>query len=123
MAKHYSFPVGTQVGVIRGVSLQGVYTVTKINGNVCEITRDSDGYVRTFSNRNGCEKHQYGTDPHYSTAELLDIDRYEQLVANREKQQQQDHLWKCIAEAAARKNLAALQDLTSQLEKLVTKLW
>lgn len=119
--KFYDLQKGSKVGVIKhgswgNVSQQGLYTVTKCNGAVCEITRESDGYVRTFSNRTGCEKHSYGTDSRYNTAELISVDRYESLLEKRKADQLRESLWTSVAEAANRKNLVVLRDLIGQLE-------
>lgn len=121
--KYYDLQKGAKVGVITyysagrsGVHQQGIYTVTKCNGAVCEITRESDGYVRTFSNRTGCEKHSYGTSSRYNTAQLISTDRYESLTIQKQQDALRDNLWKSAAEAANRKNLSVLRDLIGQLE-------
>lgn len=118
--KFYNFSAGDKVGVIKTggyyghVSQQGVYTVTKCNGTVCEITRDSDGYVRSFSNRTGIEKNSYST--RYNTADIISLDRYEALLEKRKAETLRENLWASVAEAANRKNLAVLRDLIGQLE-------
>lgn len=117
--KFYDLQKGSKVGVIKhgswgNVSQQGVYTVTKCNGTVCEITRDSDGYVRSFSNRTGIEKNSYST--RYNTADIISLDRYEALLEKRKAETLRENLWASVAEAANRKNLAVLRDLIGQLE-------
>ena len=118
--KFYDFSAGDKVGVVKTggyyghVSQQGLYTVTKCNGAVCEITRDSDGYVRTFSNRTGIEKNSYSD--RYNTAQLISLERYEALLEKRKAETLRANLWASVAEAANRKNLAVLRDLIGQLE-------
>ena len=81
--KFYDLQKGSKVGVIKhgswgNTSQQGVYTVTKCNGTVCEITRDSDGYVRSFSNRTGIEKNSYSD--RYNTAQLISLSLVRQRI-------------------------------------------
>lgn len=121
--KFYELERGTKVGVIKTggyyghVSQHGIYTVTKCNGAVCEITRDSDGHVRTFSNRTGCEKRSYGgSDSRYNTAQLISVDRYQTMVDQRLAEKLRAELWASAVEAANTKNLRALRDLIGQLE-------
>lgn len=122
MNKVYDLQKGTKVGVIKhgswgSVSQQGVYTVTKCNGAVCEITRDSDGHVRTFSNRTGCEKRAYGgTDSRHNTAQLISLDRYEALSDQRKRAAEIAGLWKDAGEAVSRKNTVALRTILEMLE-------
>ena len=117
--KFYDFPAGSKVGVIKhgswgNVSQQGVYTVTKCNGTVCEITRDSDGYVRTFSNRTGIEKNSYSD--RYNTAQLISLDRYEALSDQRKHAAKIAGLWQDATEAVSRKNTVALRTILELLE-------
>lgn len=120
--KFYDIPVGTTVGVMKAgswgsVSLQGLYKVTKCNGNEVRITRESDGYIRTFSNRNGCEKHSYGTDSRYHSADIIDVDKYEKMVAQKAREQAINGLWTDIQQAVTRKNFSALKTLVAELER------
>ena len=118
--KFYDLPNGTKVGVIKTggyyghVSQQGVYTVTKCNGTVCEITRDSDGYVRSFSNRTGIEKNSYSD--RYNTAQLISLDRYEALSDQRKHAAKIAGLWQDATEAVSRKNTVALRTILELLE-------
>lgn len=122
VSKYYDLKVGDKVGVIKhgswgNTSQQGVYTVTKCNGTVCEITRDSDGYIRTFSNRTGCEKRSYGgTDSQYNTAQLISLDRYEALTDQRKHAAKIAGLWQDATEAVSRKNTVALRTILEMLE-------
>ena len=119
MNKFYDLQKGSKVGVIKhgswgNVSQQGVYTVTKCNGAVCEITRDSDGYVRTFSNRTGVEKNSYSD--RYNTAQLISVDRYEALSDQRKHAAKIAGLWQDATEAVSRKNTVALRTILELLE-------
>ena len=117
--KFYDLQKGSKVGVIKHgswghVSQQGVYTVTKCNGTVCEITRDSDGHVRTFSNRTGIEKNSYSV--RHNTAQLISVDRYEALSDQRKHAAKIAGLWQDASEAVSRKNTAALRTILELLE-------
>ena len=118
--KFYNFSAGEKVGVIKTggyyghVSQQGVYTVTKCNGTVCEITRDSDGYVRTFSNRTGVEKNSYSD--RYNTAQLISLDRYEAITDQQKHAAKIAGLWQDAGEAVSRKNTVALRTILELLE-------
>lgn len=117
--KFYDLPKGSKVGVIKhgswgNTSQQGVYTVTKCNGTVCEITRDSDGYVRSFSNRTGVEKNSYSD--RYNTAQLISLDRYEAITDQQKRAAEIAGLWQDAGEAVSRKNTVALRTILELLE-------
>lgn len=119
VSKFYNFSAGDKVGVIKhgswgNTSQQGVYTVTKCNGTVCEIARDSDGYIRTFSNRTGIEKNSYSD--RYNTAQLISLDRYEALSDQRKHAAKIAGLWQDAGEAVSRKNTVALRTILEMLE-------
>lgn len=117
--KFYDFPAGSKVGVVKTggyyghISQQGIYSVRKCNGTVCEIVRDSDGYVRSFSNRTGIEKNSYSD--RYNTAQLIPMDRYEAITERRKEKERIDGLWSDAAQAVQRKDAFALETILKQL--------
>lgn len=123
MTKVYEFKAGETIGVIKHggwgtMGLQGLYKVTKCNGNVIEIARESDGYVRTFSNRTGCEKRSYGTDSRYNSAQLVTSDRYVTYVTAKDREIVVRTKWTEVENAVSKKNLAALKTLIAELEAI-----
>ena len=121
MAKTYDYNANDTIGVIKygrwgNIMLQGLYKISKCNGNVVQITRESDGYTRTFSNRTGCEKHSYGTDSRYDSAQLVTVEYYNKLSNVRQREVEIRNTWKEIESAASKKNLADLKALVAKLE-------
>ena len=119
MSKHYDFPVGAEVGVIRssfsGTSNQGYYKVTKCNGTVCEVERISDGYKRSFSNRTGIERSCWSD--RYNTAKIVSIDEYNQIEAEHAKRNIERSLWIDARKAAEARDIKVLKELVARLEE------
>lgn len=112
----YKFAVGEVVGVMCSrYRPQGTYKVTKINGNVVELARESDGYVRTFSNRTGLEK-SITTVSRYHSASIVTMREHNAVQDRLQKQKDRAALWSELREAVSFKDLKEIKRLTALLE-------
>jgi len=114
----YNVKVGDTVGIVRmgtyGYMTQGLYEVTKANKAVVEVTRQADGYVRTFSNRTGLEK----GSTKYRSAEIVSKERVEAMDEKRRIENERAELFQMIGYAAQKKSLADIKVLVERLEGL-----
>jgi len=114
----YNVKVGDTVGIVRmgtyGYMTQGLYEVTKANKAVVEVTRQADGYERTFSNRTGLEK----GSTKYRSAEIVSKERVEAMDEKRRIENERAELFQMIGYAAQKKSLADIKVLVERLEGL-----
>lgn len=115
---HYNLKRGEQVGIIRygtwgDVSFQGTYIVTKCNMNVVEVKRESDGYVRSFSNRTGAEKNSGSR-----SADIISVEKYNAMKAREDARMNVGIKWAEIKELASKKDLDQLKKAIEELEAM-----
>jgi hypothetical protein len=114
----YNVKAGDIVGIVRmgnyGYMTQGLYEVTKANKAIVEVTRQADGYVRTFSNRTGVEK----GSTKYRSAEIVSKERIEAMDEKKRIENERAELFQMIGYAAQKKNLADIKVLVERLEGL-----
>ena len=118
----YNLTVGQAVGIVKptnyGHMSQGFYKVTKVNKVVVEVTRESDGYVRTFSNRTGLEK---GYD-YYRSAEIVSVEFVDSLVARQKRDAKRNELFDNIRYAASNRNFSDIQTYVSEMTALLAEM-
>ena len=118
----YNLTVGQAVGIVKptnyGYMSQGFYKVTKVNKVVVEVTRESDGYVRTFSNRTGLEK---GYD-YYRSAEIVSVEFVDSLVARQKRDAKRNELFDNIRYAASNRNFSDIQTYVSEMTALLAEM-
>ena len=114
----YNVKAGDTVGIVRmsnyGPVTQGLYVVTNVNKTIVEVTRQSDGYVRTFSNRTGLEK---GSD-RYRSAVIITKEKLLALEENKLIESEIAQLYQSIARAVQKRNLVEIKLLVERLEGL-----
>lgn len=116
--KYYNCKIGDQVGVIlygtwRDMLFQGTYIVTKCNMNVIEIKRESDGYVRTFSNRTGAEKNAGSRSD-----DIVSIEHYNTQKERQDTRTLINNKWNDVASIAQKKDLDQLKKAIEELEAM-----
>ena len=118
----YNLTVGQAVGIVKptnyGHMSQGFYKVTKVNKVVVEVTRESDGYVRTFSNRTGLEK---GSD-YYRSAEIVSVEFVDSLLARQKRDAKRNELFDNIRYAASNRNFSDIQTYVSEMTALLAEM-
>ena len=118
----YNLTVGQAVGIVKptnyGHMSQGFYKVTKVNKVVVEVTRESDGYVRTFSNRTGLEK---GYD-YYRSPEIVSVEFVDSLLARQKRDAKRNELFDNIRYAASNRNFRDVQTYVSEMTALLAEM-
>jgi hypothetical protein len=116
----YDLKVGQKVGIVKPGSRdyisQGFYEVTKVNKVLVEVTRVSDGHVRSFSNRTGLEK---GSD-YYRSAEIVSVEFVNTLLERQRRDAKRNELFDNIRYAASNRNLSDIQTYVSELTALMS---
>lgn len=115
---YYNFPVGTLVGVVKDGHPQGLYAVTKCNGNVIEIVRQSDGYARTFSNRTGREKMGGYNRPRYYSASIVTREQIDELEVAISKGKELNDAWGALSACSRARDLSKAIEAVEELKRL-----
>lgn len=106
---------GEKVSVAYCGRSQGVYIVKNANKVRVVLTRETDGYERTFSSRTGLEKNAI----EYHSAYIESIQDMEIREAYSQKLKSINDAWSQVLDATNRKNVDALIASTDALKLLL----